>query len=426
MQRVLTDAFLRSLTSPASGRAEIGDTRCGGLVLRITEGGIKSWSFRYRDRETQKQTRVTIGGYPTIGLAAAREAADTFRKTVAAGGNPAQTKRQRTGAARTFGAMAERYLEEHARRKKRSHAADERNLKKHVLPKWKNRASASIKRADVIELVEGLIAAGKQTLANRVQSVISSVFTFGMDAAIVEFNPCHRLRKRGQENVGRRVLADAEIRLFWDGIIEPEAARRTGLGLRLALLTGARVGEVAGINRAELSDIAEPANAAWLIPGTRTKNGRDHLIPLSPLAREIILELLAMLDASAQFLIPTRSGSRSGPMRSNSLTQAMTTYFASRIAGDSDAAKTWRADRPSPHDLRRTVETRLASMGTPKEIRDAILNHVTPGVGAKHYNLYDFAPEKRAALNRWSLMVSAILDPVKATVVDLADARRGR
>jgi hypothetical protein len=247
-----------------------------GLVFRITKSGAKSWSFRFR-RASSKQTRATIGSYPAIGLKAARKRAEEMRKEVAAGVDPVAAKRQTRRGARSFSVLAERYLEEHACRHKRSHKADERNLNKHVLPLWKDKLYSSIKRADVIELIEGLISAGKLTLANRVQSLISTVFTFAMDAELVEANPCHRLRKRGVERVGRRVLSDGEIRLFWNGIIEPATARRTGLGLRLALLTGVRVGEVVGLCRAELEYLDDAARAVWTIPGERTKN-----LPLAP------------------------------------------------------------------------------------------------------------------------------------------------
>ena len=195
----------------ASGNRALRDIRYAVRRprARVTAAGVKSWSFRFRDRITQAPLRVTIGRYPDVGLSAARGAADGYRKTVSAGGNPAEAKRGASGD-KSFGALAERYLEEHARRRKRSHAVDQRNLKNHVLPRWKNRAYASIKRADVIELVEDLVSNGTPTLANRIQSLISTVFTFALDAGLVEFNPCHRLRKRGQENVGRRVLSDAE------------------------------------------------------------------------------------------------------------------------------------------------------------------------------------------------------------------------
>jgi integrase len=421
----LTDAFLRSVKPPTAGRFEIRDPACGGLVFRITATGARSWSFRFRDA-LGRQTRATIGEYPAIGLKAARKAANAMRALVANGGNPVENKRaaRRGIPGKTFEALAARYLAEHATRRKRSHKRDARNLELHILSRWRGRPFAGIRRGDVIELVEGLVTAGKPTLANRVQSLISSVFTFGMDAALLEANPCHRLKKRGVENVGRRVLSDDEIRLFWSGVIEPLRARHAGLGLRLALLTGARVSEVAGICRAELERLGEAGRAAWIIPGARTKNGREHLIPLVPLARDLILELLAELEPGAEYLLPTRSRRRQGPIRGNSLTQAMD-YFGRRLTGDAIAVRTWRAEPPTPHDLRRTVETRLAELRIPKEIRDRVLNHDPGDVGSKHYNLHDYADEKRDALNRWATLVNALVTGMTANVVPLSDPRVG-
>jgi integrase len=173
-------------------------------------------------------------------------------------------------------------------------------------------------------------------------------------------------------------------------------------------LTGARVGEVAGLSRAELDRIDDHDRAAWLIPGTRTKNGRDHLIPLSATAREHVLALLELLEADEPFLFPTRSRGRDGPMRSNSLTQAMG-YFVGRLSGEGDAVQSWKAEPPTPHDLRRTVGTRLAELRVVQEIRDRVLNHIPTDVGSKHYNVYDFADEKRDALNLWADTLVRIL-----------------
>src|SRR5262245_39894555 len=421
----LTDALLRSAKPPAAGRFEFNDVACSGLEFRITAGGARSWSFRFRD-VAGKQTRATIGEYPAIGLRAARAAADAMRARVAAGGNPVEEKRaaRREGGTRMFGALAARYLAEHARRHKRSHDRDARNLELHVLPHWRSRAASAIKRGDVIELVEGLISDGKPTLANRIQSLVSSVFTFGMDAAVVETNPCHRLKKRGVENVGRRVLSDDEIQLFWRGIVEPRRARRGGLALRLALMTGARVSEIAGICRTELEHIGERGRAAWIIPGARTKNGREHLVPLVPLAADIVIELLAELEPSAQDLLPTRSRRRAGPIRGNTLTQAMD-YFGRRLTGDAIAVRTWRTEPPTPHDLRRTVETRMAGLRVAKEIRDRVLNHVSTDGGSKHYKLHEYADEKRDSLNRWAKLVNALVTRTGAAVVELSDVRVG-
>ena len=162
MQKALTDAFIAKLAAPSKGRIEVSDTRCTGLTLRVTTNGVKSWSFRFRAKGASAPSRVTLGIYPDLGLGKAREQASAMRSTVAMGGDPAQHKREERGGAKTFGALADRYMKEHAYRHKRpaSAAADRRNLEKHILPKWRNRPYASIHRGDVIELVEGLIQRG--------------------------------------------------------------------------------------------------------------------------------------------------------------------------------------------------------------------------------------------------------------------------
>jgi integrase len=414
--KALTDGFLRAIRPPKTGRRELRDSACRGLFFRITAADSKSWSFRYRPKNGGKVARVTLGTYPDIGLSKAREFADDMRRGVAYGGHPAQTRRRARMEAevRSFEHLANRYMTEHAERRKRSHLKDRRNLANHILPKWRTRDYRTIRRTDVIELLEGVIASGKHTAANRLQSLISGIFSFALDAELVEANPCHRLRKRGVETVGNRVLSDAEIRLFWSGIMETEQPRRTGFGLRLALLTGARVSEISGMGRDELEHIDNPGKAAWIIAGTRTKNGKDHYIPLPPLARATVLELLALIKPEEPFLFATGTHGRSGPIPGNTLSQSMRS-FTERLSG-ADAAS-WKAEPPTPHDLRRTAETRMAALRIPKEIRDRVLNHVGGDVGSKHYNRHDYAEEKRDALTRWDALLSSILGLRESSVV---------
>lgn len=418
---------MRSVKAPEGGRLEIPDSACSGLVFRITSAGAASWSFRFRDK-TGKQPRATIGSYPVVRLKSARTKANALRTQIAAGGNPNQDRRDRRSKDATFGALAARFLNEHSRRHKRSHAADERNLRKHVLPRWRGRLFAEIRRADVISLVEGIIADGKPTLANRVQGLISSIFSFAIDAGVAEANPCHRLKRRGVERAGRRVLSDDEIRLFWHGIIVQQAPtpRPAGLALQLALLTMTRIGEAAGISRAELDRLGDPNRAAWTIPGTRTKNQQDHLVPLSPLARDVILDLLDSIPPGEPYLLPTRSKRRGGSMTAKALWQVMSD-FGARLKGDETTVRTWKAEPPSPHDLRRTGSTRLAELRIPKEIRDRVLNHIPRDIGSRHYNLHDFADEKREALARWAAVVRSLVIEPSPAVVPIASARdRGR
>src|SRR5262249_58189970 len=101
---------------------------------------------------------------------------------VEAGISPIDLKRDERIKAptRTFQALAERYLKEHAERHKRPRSVEEdrRNLKIHILPKWGRRDFRTIRRADVIELIESIVSAGKHVAGNRVHGLISKIFSF--------------------------------------------------------------------------------------------------------------------------------------------------------------------------------------------------------------------------------------------------------
>jgi integrase len=308
--------------------------------------------------------------------------------------------------------LADRYLTEHARRFKRSADADERNLRLHVRPHWAHRDATKIERADVIELIERIVAADKPVLANRVQALVSSVFSFAVDAALVKTNPCVRLRKRGQETVRTRTLTDDEIRLFWNRIVESPVSRPVGIALRLVLLLGVRPGEAAGMARAEL-EFENGKPVAWTIPAARAKNGRAHYLPLPALARDLIGEALALAGNSSAFVFPSRGDAAA--IEGHALAVAMRRFVASLPAKE----KSWRKDPPSAHDLRRTCATRLSAAGVPAEDVAAILNHVRGDVTGRHYDQYRRADEKRRALDRWALILAAVLKPAPANVVAL-------
>jgi integrase len=408
LARALTDSTIKGIRAPQAGRIEVADLRCAGLAFRVTAAGIRSWCFRFRDPQTGKNARSTIGRYPDISLGKARQAADALRGKVADGINPIEQRRSNRHDAsnKTFRLLADRYLQEHARRFKRSADADDRNLRLHILPKWTKRRYDQIERADVIELVEGIVKAGSPVQANRVQALISMIFSFAVDADLVKSNPCSRLRRRGAENRETRILSDDEIRQFWRRAILPPVTRRVGLALRLALLTGCRSGEVAGIARAELSNLGTPGNAAWLLPPERSKNGKAHFVPLSELARATVLSALELVSEEAEFLFPSPIEA-GGPITGHALTVAMR-RMSEKI--DGPAQKTWKGDPPSPHDLRRTVATRLSQMGTPPEDVAAILNHVRSDVTGRHYDQYQRANEKRIALETWAKSLQSIFE----------------
>jgi len=428
MRLILTDAYCKAAKAPTTDRTEVADARCSGLTFRVTSLGARSWAFRFRDPTTRRPLRATIGTYPDVTLSAARERADEMRRLVAGGVNPIESKRREKADApnRTFKALSDRYLTEHAERHKRPRSIEEdrRNLKIHILPHWVARDYRNIKRADVIELIERIVSAGTHTAANRVHALVSKIFSFAVDADLRDDNPAARLRKRGVERVGRRVLSDHEIRLFWPAIVLRPVSRGVGLALRLAALTGTRANEAVGAAKREFQNLKEPAKAAWIIPGERTKNKRDHLIPLSALALETVKAALELTGQDDEFLFPSPID-RSKPIDGHALATAMA-RFADHLKGPGEAVKTWHAEPPSPHDLRRTVETRLSELGVSKEDRNACLNHVQTDVASKHYDLYERVREKRIAFDLLAAAYKSILTKRPGAVVPIAEARRRR
>src|SRR5262245_172127 len=419
MKRVLTDAFIRSLRAPANGRLEVSDAACRGLALRITANNVRSWCYRYSD-PTGIMQRMTIGGYPAIGLSDARLRADALRRDLANGSDPVAAKRQRKREARsgvkTFAHLAERYVLEHARVHNRPKTVFEieRNLRATILPAWGDRHYDSITRGDIYELIGGVARRGAPILANRLKSLICRMFAFAMDQELMQSSPAFRLKKPGKEKIGTRVLSDDEIRAFWPGIVSsPDIEKPIGLALRLALLLGLRAGEIAGLRRDELRDFADRKRAAIDLVGERTKNSRPLWLPLSPLAQDTMAHALDLSDDET-FIFPNAFGTS---IHVNRLGVAMKRFV------EAAADPSWRKDAPTPHDLRRTLRTRLSAQGTPTEVADAIMNHAAQDIGRKHYDQHRYEAEKRLALDTWARTIERIIDGKPVTVLPLQKRR---
>jgi integrase len=161
----------------------------------------------------------------------------------------------------------------------------------------------------------------------------------------------------------------------------------------------------------------------WTIPAARSKNGKAHVVPLSRPALAIVVEFLKRATALAgehsppQFVFVSPNDPKK-PIDGHAFSVAMIRFGnALSVAADlknygSDevrAVTTWTSDRPSAHDLRRTLATRLAGSGIPAEDISACLNHARRSITARHYDLYDRAREKRRAFDLWAEQVAVII-----------------
>jgi integrase len=205
---------------------------------------------------------------------------------------------------------------------------------------------------------------------------------------VIEASPFAGVRA-SRETPRARTLSDDELRRLWAATApaSPGIEPATRLALRLLLLTGARAGEVCGALWNEIST----ETAEWVIPGERTKNGREHRIPLSDAAMEIVQEAAAL--GQGDWLLPAARGA--GHVTTGGVLEAVQRILGSDV---------------TVHDLRRTTATGLQRLGIRLEVTEAVLNHVS-GTRAGVVGIYqrhDWSAEKRAALDAWARHILAL------------------
>lgn len=421
---MLTDVGIRTLPLPKA-RKEVPDGKVTGLYLVVQPSGVKSWALRYRFGGQPK--KLTIGPYPAVDLAAARKRAQGAIGDVANGKDPAAEKAAIRAAAKAereaetdkVERVVETFIERYAKTKTRDWRDTQGMLNNEVGARWKGKRLSQITRAHVSDMLDAIIDRGAPVRANRVFAQLRKMCNWAIARGIIERNPCQGLSAPSPEMKRDRVLSDDEVRLVW------RAANASGWPfgpiVKLLLLTGARRDEVAGMRWSEL----DLDGKVWALPVARTKNKREHQVPLSDSAVSIIKSLprterrIEGADGRISLRQVDLLFSTTGETNVSGFTRAKQKLDASIQNLLRKDAEQRGADpkeiEPLPHwtlhDLRRTVATGLQRLGVQLEVTEAVLNHVSGSragiVGI--YQRHSFADEKRAALTAWAEHVMEIV-----------------
>ncbi len=417
---MLTDLVIRKLPVPDKLYEE-RDGRIAGLFLACHSSGHRSWVLRYR--VAGKPTKLTLGSYPGVGIAAARAAAQKALGDIATGSNPAGEKRAAREArkvvaeAKTVQAVADEFLKRHTAEKNGARWAVEtrRILDKNILPVIGAKPVASIGRADINDMLDPIADRGAPIAANRALAVARKLFAWALSRGYVDRNPCDGVAKPGSETKRDRVLSDDELALVWraaDGIGYP-----FGPIVKMLILTGARRDEVGAMTWAEV----DLAGRLWTLPAERAKNGVAHEIPLSDSALKI-LESLPRIGEKPTFVFTTTGMTPvSGWSRAKTSLDAAILKAMRKDDPEARPLPDWRV-----HDLRRTVATDMAGLGVALPVVEKILNHTSGSFGgvAGVYQRFAFSNEKRAALDAWARRLDAIVSGTEeSNVVALAAVR---
>jgi integrase len=429
----LTDAAIRRLPTPDSGRVEHWDSKTRGLGLRVSASGVRSWVLMTRTLQagTWRQQRVTLGQYPALSLAEARAKARGAKAEAKAGRDPgALVEAERNAlvadSRNTFAAVRAEFLERYRGRQNRRPAPRtlaelQRILSGPDFAPWDARPLASLTRRDALDALDAITGRGAETMANRALAYLRLLFGWSVARGIIEADPCTGIKKPGTETSRDRVLNSAELRAVW---LATAAEGQFNAIVRLLLLTGARLNEVARLAWSEVDLDA----GLWTLPAERAKNHRAHLVQL-PAPALAILE--AQREHQAVFaprpaLVFTTTGATPFSGFSNAKKGLDRCILKARTQADPDAGPMppWRL-----HDLRRSVATHMAEgLRVPPHVIEATLNHVS---GAKAgvagvYNRALHLDERAAALSAWSdYLLRLVGDPAAAgNVVALHRRRR--
>ena len=413
--RYLTEPTIEKIRKPPKGkRTEVFDSGAAGLVLRISDRGVRSWSvyFRFKDATGQrKNQRMTLGGYPPIGIAEARRQAREARDQATSGIDPrkaraqAQAKSQATAERLLFRNVAESYIAARCQREeyggpkkghlKRGNEIDSL-IRRHLLPAWGDRLIPEIGRLDLRDVTRPLVA-DKPMAAHRLHEVAKALFYWSVNEGFLEASPFARMTAPVEKLPRGRDLKHPEMKRLWAAC---EATPYPfGPLVELLVLTLQRRNEVAEMQWPEI----DLNKAQWTIPADRSKSKRAHIVPLSKPAVQILESLPHYLGGA--YVFTTTEGKR-----------PVSGFSKMKVRLDKTAKVTdWRL-----HELRRTGRSEMARLKVDDVVAERVLNHVPRGL-AKTYNVYQYLDEKSEALNLWAREMRKITEPAKGEVVRLRE-----
>lgn len=401
---------------PRVAAYEVRDPGIVGGYVTVSPSGALSYILRYRFGGAKK--KLTIGRFdPATGLAAVRAQAHAAladlgkarRDSTGETPDPAAAKTQARRKAREA-ERAAKIEANQARRDSVDHvvelftkrhlaglrtgAAVGRILQREAAARWKGRRLGEISRADIHDALDE-VADRAPVQAARLKAYLNKLFRWARSRGMVEHNPVEEIDRPNVETVRDRVLDDGELALVW------RAADRLGFPFseitRLLILSGQRLGEVAGMRWREI----DRDKSLWRLPADRVKNNRAHEVPLTPEMMRILDSLPHVSDRDLAFTT-TGSTPPSGFSRAKrNLDQAITAL------NNGKPISPWRL-----HDLRRSVASGMAALGVNLPVIERCLNHVSGSFGGivGVYQKHSFADEKRDAFERWSVHIENALE----------------
>ena len=436
MQQI-SEKIVGNLTAPAkgnqlhyfSGATLQGKKAPSGFAVRVTAAGTRSFVLFHRFNgkpywETLGRWDANAqGGTLTVrdAIVRAEKLAKDLRNGRREDPRPERTRRLQDGDKATDGnvsGLLDVYIARYLKAGKlRSAGMIEGQLERLVKPRIGKISIYDLKRSHISRMLDDIADENGPRMADLALAYCRKGFNWyevnGHDDDFTSPVVRGMARLKPSDRERERVLADDEIRDVWaalDTITEPACLPAY---VKTLLLTATRRGETADMATSELD------GDLWTIPAARYKTKRDHVIPLSAAALDLIRSAAPTKPGrNAHFVFSTTAGAVAFAGFSKAKTALDTAIANIREREGRPPMANWTL-----HDLRRTARTLLARAGIRDDIAERCLGHVIKGV-EKVYNRYAYLDEKRAAFEALAALVSRILNPT-ANVEELA-SRRGQ
>jgi integrase len=376
----LTDSVVAALKVPRNKSEIIAfDDSLPGFGVRVRSGGSRRFIYQYKLNGTNR--RVT---FKEANVKRARAAAQILAAKVTLGTDPALEKEAAHDAAGdTFRRCLDRYFARpQGKRRERTLQEIRRHLERNLAPLHRLHIKAIDRRRVADELVRLTLENGA-VQSNRTRSSLSAFLNWCIGEGYIDVNVAAQTNKH-EEVARNRVLSDAELRKVWHAL--PEQGDYRDL-IRLLILTGQRLREIANLSWSEI----DLDKATIALPPSRTKNHREHVVPLSAPALEI---LKGRARNERELVFGTGGHGFSGFSKAKRELDEKTKLKAPWVV----------------HDIRRSVATGLAKFVQP-HIVECVLGHVggfKAGI-ASVYNLHAYEEEKRHALTLWCKRISELV-----------------
>ncbi len=401
-----------------------------GLVLVTRPSGTAGFYLYYTNRYGKAQ-KLKLGEVGALTFADAKKKTRALLVEIENGADPAGDRSDKRGAM-TFEEMARRFIAEGDLTDK-TRAVYEACLRKDAYPAIGHMPADDVTEDDVMSICRKIMArpaklqaaakkAGttprntdNRVQAERTKTTIGGAYRWAKKLRLVKHNPARDIGRLAPKVARGRTPTDAELKALWAGLDEEGrgASEKVRLIIKLALLTGQRRDEVCGAEVSEFEGL-DSDNPIWRIPGDqstkgkvvrgRMKNGREQVVPLSPLAAELWRQAFEGADGKYVFpaeLKTVKPGSepRAPHIHGESVTMAMR-RLRERV----------EIEDLTVHDFRRAIGNWLEDHEFSREVIDRVLAHVDQSVTGKHYaNSARRLGEVRVALEAWASHVENVV-----------------